>query len=49
MPESNVMANNMECIKWTYQKDQSFGSDYFIFLKTLCQLKNLLQRVDLMY
>ena len=48
MPESNVMANKMECIKWTYQKEQSFGSD-FIFLKTLFQFKNLLQRVDLMY
>ena len=30
-------------------KEQSFARNYLIFLKILCQYKNFLQRVDLMY
>ena len=47
--ESNVTTNNMAGSKWTYQKERSFASNYFIFLKILFQFKNLLERVDFMY
>ena len=39
----------MVSTKWIYLKERSFASNYFIFLKTLFQFKNLLQRIDLMY
>ena len=47
--EANIMTNRMVSTKWTYHKERSFASNYFIFLKVLFQLKNLFQRVDLMY
>ena len=31
-------------IKWTYHEKRSFASSYFIFLKILFQLKDLLQK-----
>ena len=35
--------------KWTYRKERSFASSYFIFLKILFQFKNLLEGIDLIY
>ena len=35
IPEANVKTNRMVCAKWTYHKEQSFASNYFIFLKNL--------------
>ena len=40
MSEANVNTNRMVSTKWTYQKERSFASDYFIFLKILFQFKN---------
>ena len=40
--EANVKINRMVSTKWTYQKERSFASNYFIFLKILFQFKNLL-------
>ena len=40
--EANVKANKMVTTKWTYQKEQSFASNNFIFLKILFQFKNFL-------
>ena len=40
--EVTVKTNKMVATKWTYHKEQSFASDYFIFLKILFQFKNLL-------
>ena len=37
--EANVKTNRMVSTEWTYQKEQSFASNYFIFL---FQFKNLL-------
>ena len=34
--------NRMVSTKWTYHKERSFASNYFIFLKILLQFKNLL-------
>ena len=31
--ETNVKTNKIESTKWTYHKEQSFASNYFIFLK----------------
>ena len=42
LSEANVKTNRMVSIKWTYHKQRSFASNYFIFLKILFQLKNLL-------
>ena len=42
LSEANVKANKMVTTKWTYQKERSFASNYFIFLKILFQFKNLL-------
>ena len=39
--EANVKTNKMVSIKWTYHKERSFARNYFIFLKTLFQFKNL--------
>ena len=39
--------NGMGSTKWTYHKELSFASNYFIFLKILFQFKNLLYRDDL--
>ena len=40
--EANVKTNRMVSTKWTYHKERSFACNYFIFLKILFQLKNLL-------
>ena len=40
--EANVKTNRMVSTKWTYHKERSFASNYFIFLKILFQFKNLL-------
>ena len=40
--EANVMKNRMVSTKWTYYKKRSFPSNFFIFLKTLFQFKDLL-------
>ena len=35
--EANVKTNRMATTKWTYHKEWSFASNYFIFLKNLFQ------------
>ena len=40
--EANVKTDRMVSKKWTYHKEWSFASKYFIFLKTLFHIKNLL-------
>ena len=35
LPEANVKINRMRSTKWTYHKERSFASNYFIFLKIL--------------
>ena len=40
--EANVKTNKMVSIKWTYQRERSFASNYFVFMKVLFQFKNLL-------
>ena len=40
--EANVKIDRMVSTKWTYHKKSSFASNYFIYLKILFQLKNLL-------
>ena len=47
--EANVKPNKMVTKKWTYHKERSFASNYFIFLKILFKFKNLLYRVDLLH
>ena len=42
LSEAYVKTNGMRSTKWTYHKEQSFASNYFIFLKILFQFKNLL-------
>ena len=42
MSEANAKTNRMVSTKWTYHKDRSFASNYFIFLKVLLQFKSLL-------
>ena len=37
----DVKTNKMVSTKWTYQKEQSFARNCFIFLKILFQFKNL--------
>ena len=32
LSEANVKTNKMVTTKWTYQKERSFASNYFIFL-----------------
>ena len=41
LSEANVKTNRMVSTKWTYRKEWSFASNYFIFLKILFQFKNL--------
>ena len=38
---SNVKTNRMVSTNWTYHKEQSFASNYFIFLKIQFQINNL--------
>ena len=40
MSEANVKTNRIVSTKWTYNKEQNFASNYFIFLKILFQFKN---------
>ena len=40
--EANVKTNRLVTTKWTYQRERSFASNYFIFLKVLFKFKNLL-------
>ena len=49
LSKANVNANRVVSTKWTYHKERSFASNYFIVSKILIQFKNLLQRVDLVY
>ena len=42
LSDANVKTNRMESTKWTYHKERSFASNYFMFLKILFQFKNLL-------
>ena len=37
LSEANVKTNRMATAKWTYQKEWSFVSNYFIFLENLVQ------------
>ena len=39
---ANVKTNRMMSTKCTYHKEQSFASNYFIFMKIFFQLKNVL-------
>ena len=49
LSEANVKTNRMATTKWTYHKEWSFASNYFIFLGNLFQFQNLLKRVYLIY
>ena len=44
LSEANAKTNRMTTRKWTYHKEWSFASKYFIFFG-----KYFLERVDLMY
>ena len=37
LSEANVQTYRMATMKWTYQKEWSFASNYFIFLENLFQ------------
>ena len=37
LSEANVKTNRMATTKWTYHKEWSFASNYFIFLENLFQ------------
>ena len=37
LSEANVQTNRMTTTKWTYHKERSFASNYFIFLESLLQ------------
>ena len=39
LSEANVKTNRMGSTKWTYRKERSFASNYFVFLKNLFQCK----------
>ena len=40
--EASVKTSKMVATKWTYHKERSFASNYFIFLRIFFQFKNLL-------
>ena len=40
--EANDKTNKMVTTKWTYHKERSFASNYFVFLKKFFQFNNLL-------
>ena len=42
LSEANVKTNKMGNTKWTYHKERSFVTNYFMFLKILFQFMNLL-------
>ena len=39
--EANVKTHGMVTLKWTFRKECSLASNYFIFLEILFQFKNL--------
>ena len=41
LSEANAKTNRMGSTKWTYHKERSFASNFFIFSKILFQFKNL--------
>ena len=41
LSEANMKTNRMGSTKWTYRKERSFASNYFVFLKNLFQCKYL--------
>ena len=51
LSEANVKTDRIVSAKWTYHKELSFYSNYFVcfFLENLFQFKNLLQEFVLMY
>ena len=49
LSEANVQTNRMTTTKWTYHKEWSFASNYFIFLESLLQFYSLLKSVNLVY
>ena len=40
LSKANFKTNRVGSTKWTYHKEQSFASNYFIFLKILFQFKD---------
>ena len=40
--EASVNTDRVVTTKWAYHREQSFASNYIIFLKVLFQFKNLL-------
>ena len=42
LSEANVKTKRMVTSKWSFQRERSFTSNYFIFLKVLFQFKDLL-------
>ena len=49
LSEANVKTNRIATTKWTYHKEWSFASSYFISLENLFEFLNLSVRVNLMY
>ena len=49
LSETNFKTNRIATTKWTYNKEWSFASNYFIFLGNFFQFHNLLKRINLMY
>ena len=43
--EANVKANRMVSRKWTYHKERSFASNYFIFLKVFFSVNEPLTKI----
>ena len=43
LSEANVKTNRMGITKWTYHKEHSFSSSYFIFLKILFHYKSVIK------
>ena len=41
LSKANVKTNRLDSTKWTYHKERSFASNYFIFSKILFQFKTL--------
>ena len=42
LSEANVKKNRMGSATWTYLKERSFASNFFIFSKIFLQFKNLI-------
>ena len=43
LSEANVKTNRVLSTKWTYHKERSFASNYFILLKILFRFKNIIK------